>query len=336
MRSAIIAGVGSFVPERVLTNKDLEQIVDTTDEWIVSHTGIRERRILDDDKATLDLAAEASVRALEDAGASPDDVEMIILATFTPDFPLPATANLLQAKLGCSKAAGFDLLSGCTGFVLGLTAGAAYIEAGRMDCVLVVAAEALTRVTNWQDRSTCVLFGDGAGAVVLAPGREGEGLLGYALQSLGEHSDLLVIPAGGSRRPVDEQALREQQHKLTMQGHEVFKLSVRGAPEVAAEALEKSGVAAEDVEWVIFHQANRRIMDAAARRLGIPEDRIALTIDRYGNTSAASMPITLDYIYRQGKLKPGDHVLWVAFGAGFSLGAAVTVWTKQPPGGAAG
>ncbi len=329
-RGAAILGVGSYLPERVLTNFDLEKIVDTSDEWIVSHTGIRERRVIAEGETTCDMCYAAATRALEDAGISPGQLGFIIIATFTGDYRLPATANLLQARLGCDTA-GFDLVSGCTGFVLGLLSGSAMIQAGYFDYVLVIAAEALTSVTNWQDRSTCVLFGDGAGAVVLGPCKEGEGLLGFALKSQGEWAHLLVIPAGGTKKELTEEALRAQEHKITMQGHDVFKLSVRGVPYICERALESAGLPPEEIEWIIMHQANKRIIEAAAQRFGWPMERLPLTIDKYGNTSAASMPITLDDVYRQGKIKPGDHVLFVGFGAGFALGAAVFSWVKEPP-----
>lgn len=329
LRGATISGVGSYVPERVLTNFDLEKMVDTSDEWIVSHTGIRERRIAADDQATSDLAYQAAVRALEDAGRSPEDVDFIIVCTITGDYIFPATANLLQHRLGCSRAAGFDLVSGCTGFNLGITTGAALIQARHFDCVLVIAAETLTRLTNWEDRSTCVLFGDGAGAVVLEPCEPGQGLLGYANISQGEYADMLIAPAGGSRKPLDEEALRNKENKVHMQGHDIYKISVRGVPLICEMALNNAGLAPEDIDWVIIHQANKRIIEAAAQRFGWPMDRVPLTIEKYGNSSAATVPITLDEVYRQGKIRPGHNVLFVGFGAGFALAAAIFRWTKQ-------
>ncbi|MBC7288113.1 MAG: ketoacyl-ACP synthase III [Armatimonadetes bacterium] len=328
LRGAAIVGVGSYVPERVLTNAELEKIVDTSDEWIVSHTGIRERRIIADGQTTSDMCYAAAARALEDAGLKPQDIGFIIVATFTGDYRLPATANLLQARLGCDSS-GFDLVSGCTGFVLGLVSASAMVQAGHFDHVLVVAAEALTSVTNWKDRSTCVLFGDGAGAVVVGPCEPGEGLLGFALKSQGEWGHLLVIPAGGTKRALTPEGLLAGEDKLVMEGHEVFKLSVRGVPLICEEALAAAKVPPEEIEWVIMHQANKRIIEAAAARFGWPMERLPLTIDKYGNTSAASMPITLDEVYRQGKIRRGDHILFVGFGAGFALGAAVFTWTKR-------
>lgn len=331
LRGAAILGVGSYLPEHVLTNADLEQMVDTTDEWIVSHTGIRERRVMTDDQATSDLAYEAATRAIKDAGLSHEEIDFIIVSTFTGDYLLPATANLLQARLGCGEASGFDLLSGCTGFVLGLVTGSSLVQSGIFDHVLVVAAESLTRVTNWDDRSTCVLFGDGAGAVVLGPTKEGHGFLGAETIGQGEWAHLLMIPAGGSRKPLDEEALRAHEDKLSMAGHDVYKLSVRGVPLVCERTIAKAGLTAHEVEWVIMHQANKRIMDAAAKRFGWSPDHVPVTIDKYGNISAASMPVTLDDVYRQGKILPGEHVLFIGFGAGFALGGALFEWTKPAP-----
>ncbi len=331
LRGATIAGVGSYLPERVLTNADLEKIVDTTDEWILAHTGIRERHIAADDQAVSDLAFEAASRALADAGMAAEDVDLIIVATVTGDYPFPATANLLQARLGCTKATAFDLVSGCTGFVLGMMTASGYIQSGLADNVVVVAAEMLTRFTDWTDRSTCVLFGDGAGAVVMTPCEEGMGMLGHASVSQGEWAHLLMLPTGGSRRPVDEAAIAAHDDKIKMEGHDVYKLSVRGVPQIAEEALAKAGVEAAEIDWVIIHQANKRIIEAAAQRFGWPMTHVPLTIDKYGNSSAATMPITLDEIYKQGKIKPGDEVLFVGFGAGFALAAMVVRWTKEPP-----
>ncbi len=327
LRPAVITGLGSYVPDRVLSNKDLEEIVDTTDEWIVSHTGIKERRIASDEQATSDLALEAGRRALEDAGIGPDDLDMIICPTITPDHSFPATANILQDRIGASNAAGFDLLSGCTGFVYGLYVARQFIATGEMQNILVVAAEKLTSITDWTDRSTCVLFGDGAGAAVVSAGDDGvEGLAAFVLESYGEYGHLLDVPAGGSRHPVDEEVLRSRDNCLHMNGPELFKLAVRGIPEVAEKTIRKAGLTNSDIDWVVMHQANLRIIEAAAKRLDIPDDRVVVNLDRYGNTSAASMAIALDEIYRDGRLQSGDTLLLVGFGAGFSLGGAIVKW----------
>jgi len=322
--------VGSYVPDRVLTNADLERIVDTTDEWIVSHTGIRERRIAADDQATSDLGLAAARRALEDAGVGPEDIPLIICATITPDHLFPVTASFIQDGLG-APAAAYDLLSGCTGYVQGLWTARQFVATGECDHVLVVSADKLTCITDWTDRSTCVLFGDGAGAAVVSAG-EGDpsavGLLAFEMRTYGEHGSLLRVSAGGSRRPLDHAALDAGDHLLQMEGPELFKLAVRGIPEVSDRAIAKAGLTHADIDWLIMHQANLRIIESAARRLDIPDDRMIINIDRYGNTSAASMAIALDEVYRDGRLQPGDNILMVGFGAGFSLGAAVIRWEK--------
>lgn len=330
LRPAVIAGVGSYVPERILTNEDLEQIVETTDEWIVSHTGIKERRIASDDQASSDLGAQAALSALEDAGLTADDVQYVICPTVTPDQLFPTTANTIQAAIGAPNSAGaFDLLSGCTGFIYGLQVAHQFVATGALDTVLVVAAEKLTSITNWTDRSTCVLFGDGAGAAVVRPGQgdaTATGVLSSVLESYGEYGYLLDIPAGGSRNPLTPEGLAAHENCLRMNGPELYKIAVRGVPEVAEKAIVQAGLTNSDIDWVIMHQANMRIIEAGARRLDIPEDRVIVNIDRLGNTSGASIPIALDEAYRDGRIKPGDNILLVGFGAGFSLGAAVVRW----------
>lgn len=326
IRGAHIAGLGAHVPDRVLTNEDLTKIVETSDQWIVEHTGIRERRMVSDEEATSDLAVEAARRAIADSGVSAESIGLIITPTVTPDLPFPATAAIVQDRLGIKGAGTFDLVSGCTGWVQGLVTGAQFVQTGCYDHVLVVAAESLTRVTNWTDRSTCVLFGDGACAAVLGPCEPGSGLLSCAMDTLGEAGSLLTIPAGGSRTRLTPELLAAHRDCIHMEGHEVFKLAVRGCPEIAARALKKAGIAPHDVDVVVMHQANIRIMDAAAKRLHIPAERMVVNLDKYGNTSAASVGIALDEYYREQGLKPGDIVLLVAFGAGFSLAAAVFRW----------
>lgn len=328
LRPAVISGVGSYVPDRVLTNADLEKIVDTTDEWIVSHTGIRERRVAADDQATSDLGLMAARRALEDAGVDPADIPLVICATITPDHFFPVTAAFIQDGLG-APAAAYDLLSGCTGYVQALWTARQFVATGELDHVLVVSADKLTAITDWTDRSTCVLFGDGAGAAVVSAGHGNagdSGLLSFAMRTYGEHGYLLQVPAGGSRRPLDHEALDARDHCLRMEGPEIFKLAVRGIPEIADQAIAQAGLTHADIDWLVMHQANLRIIESAARRLDVPDDRIVINIDKYGNTSAASMAIALDEIYRDGRLQPGDNVLMVGFGAGFSLGAAVIRW----------
>ncbi len=330
LRGSKIQGIGAYLPERVLSNADLEKIVDTSDEWIVTHTGIKERRIAEDDQACSDLCIPAAQQALADAGISSDQLDMVIVATVTPDMAFPATACIVQDKIGARNAGAFDLVSGCTGFIYGIGLADGLIASGVYDYILVISGEVLTRVTDWTDRSTCVLFGDGAGAAVMAPTEPGAGVLSYVLQSFGEHGDLLKIPAGGTRQPLTPELLAQRENCIRMEGHELFKLAVRGVPDVAESAMAKAGVQASDIAYVVMHQANKRIIDAAAKRLGIADERMVVTVDHYGNTSASSIPIALDEVYRSGKLNPGDLVLLVGFGAGFTLGAAVIRWDKEP------
>ena len=327
VRSARPCGLGFHVPERVLTNHDLESMVDTSDEWIVSHTGIRERHIASDDEACSDLAAEAARKALEGSGIDPRDIGLLVVATVTPDRVFPATAAYVQQRLGLPQSiCCFDLVSGCTGFIYALAAGSAFISSGMYEHALVIGADLLSKMTNWEDRATCVLFGDGAGAAVLGPAEPGDGILSHAMSNDGSAAELLFIPAGGSRQPITPEALARGEQYIHMLGHDVFKLAVRGIPEVALEALERAHMVPEDVDLLVMHQANQRIIDAAARRFGLPPDRVVSNLDRYGNTSAASIPIALAEAEEDGRLQPGDIVLMVGFGAGFSLGACVVRW----------
>jgi 3-oxoacyl-[acyl-carrier-protein] synthase III len=331
LHGSVITGLGSYVPERILTNADLEKIVDTSDEWIVTHTGMRERRVIADDQNTSDLAVEASKVALRDAGLEARDIELIIVGTVTSDTVFPATSAILEDKLGANRAASFDLVTGCTGFVDAMITGSQYVMTGGYENVLVVAAEALTRITNWTDRSTCVLFGDGAGAVVLQPDEPGKGLLGYAMDTQGFAGEALCLPSSGSAWPPDEKALAEHATKIFMNGHEIFRMAVRGIPHIAGLAMKKAGVTNKDIDWVVMHQANQRILDAAAHRLGIDRAKVVSNLHKYGNTSAASMGLAFDEIYRDGSLQTGDLVLLVGFGAGFSLSGAVVRWDKKTP-----
>ena len=330
MHGAIISGIGSYVPEAIITNRDLERIVDTSDEWIVSHTGMRERRVASQDQTTSDLATAAARQALADAGLAGDDLDLIICATITADMVFPGASNVIQANLGATHCAAFDLVSGCTGFVYGLGMASACVSSGQYRNVLVVAAEILTRVTNWTDRATCVLFGDGAGAVVVTPGEPGYGVLAHELTSMGDLGEMLMIPAGGSRQPLTANLLARHQDRLAMNGTELFKVAVRLVPEVAERITEKAGLTLKDIDFLVMHQANQRILDSVAKRLDIPDERVISIVEKYGNTSASSMPLAMDLIYREGRLKPGDNILLVGFGAGFTVGGAVVRWTKEP------
>jgi 3-oxoacyl-[acyl-carrier-protein] synthase III len=330
MHGAILTGIGSYVPEAIITNRDLERVVDTSDEWIVSHTGMRERHVAAQDQATSDLATIAARRALEDSGLPADDLDLIICATITGDTLFPGVANLVQANLGASKCAAYDLMSGCTGFVYGLAMASSAVRSGDYRHVLVIAADCLTRITNWTDRTTCVLFGDAAGAVVVSPGEAGQGILTSELTSMGELGEMLTVPAGGSRLPLTTELLAAHADRLTMNGTELYKVAVRLVPEVAERVCEKAGLTVPEIDCLIMHQANQRIIDAVAKRLDLPDDRVISILENYGNTSASSMPLALDVVYRQGKLHPGDNVLLLGFGAGFTVGGAAVRWTKEP------
>lgn len=318
-----ILGIGTALPSKVVTNFDLEKTLDTSDEWIRSRTGIFERRIAEEGVCTSDLATEAARAALHDAAAGADEIDMIILATATPDAPLPATACYVQAKLGAARAAAFDVAAGCTGFIYALSIGHQFVSSGSCRRVLVIGAEILSRILDWSDRATCVLFGDGAGAVLLGPVPEGQGLLSFKLGSDGTYADVLAIPAGGTRLPTSVLTAEARLHYVKMAGNEVFKFAVRVIGDVTIEALEKIGLTVADLDFLVPHQANWRIIEAARKRFELPEERVIVNIDRYGNMSAASIPVALEEAIRSGRLKRGDLVSMVGFGAGLTWGAAI-------------
>lgn len=322
---ARITGVGSYLPERRVTNLDFEKIVDTTDEWIRTRTGICERRIAEDGVNTSDLAAKAGEAALADAGIAREAVDLLIVATSSPDMIFPSTACLAQEKIGL-KCAAYDVNAACTGFIYALQAATAAIESGRSRTVLVVGADALTRHVDFTDRGTCVLFGDGAGAVVLQGGEE-PGVLGVHLGSDGSGADLLKIPAGGSAAPLTHELLDAGEQYLKMNGNEVFKFAVRRIPQATRQALRESRLGVDDITWLVPHQANQRILDTIADRLGLPHDRVVSTIKDTGNTSTASIPYALDHLYTGGHLTPGDVLALVGFGGGLTWGAAIVRWT---------
>ncbi|KYH32489.1 beta-ketoacyl-ACP synthase III [Neomoorella mulderi] len=331
LRPVGIVGTGSCLPERVLTNAELEQMVDTSDEWIRSRTGIRERRIASQDTAASDLAVPAAVKALKMAGLTAEAVDLIIVATVTPDTLFPATACLVQERLGARGAAAFDLSAGCSGFIYALAAASQFIAAGVYQTALVIGVEILSKIINWQDRNTCVLFGDGAGAVVLQAVPAGEGLLGLHLGADGSGGSLLSMPAGGSRLPASSSTVEKHLHTIHMNGPEVFKFAVRVMGEASLKALEQAGLRKEEVDFLIPHQANIRIIEAATKRLGLAPEKVYVNLDRYGNMSSASIPVALDEAYREGRLKRGDKVVLVAFGAGLTWGAAVLSWSLASP-----
>jgi len=323
---ARIAGTGMAVPDRVLTNADLEEMVDTTDEWILTRTGIRERRMSGPDEALSDFAIPAAERALEMAGVEGSEVDLVICATISSDRVFPATSCLIQNHIGAKDAPAFDLSAACTGFLYGIGMGTQFIEAGRARNVVVVGGEMLTKILDWNDRSTCVLFGDGAGAVVLQATEEERGVLAYSMHADGSLADLIELPGGGSRVPVSHEMLDEGQQYITMRGNETFKKAVRRLAQVSEEALAECGKKPQDVDWFIPHQANKRIIDAVGQRLAVPEGSTYINVDRFGNTSAASVPIALDELNRSGKIEPGHTVLMTAFGSGLTWGSAVVEW----------
>ncbi len=320
-----ILGTGKYVPERRLTNKDLEQMVETNDEWIVTRTGIRERRIAEPAQASSDLAYEASVRALAAAGLTADQLDLIIVATITPDMFFPSTACLLQDRLGAKQAAAFDLSAACSGFIYGLATAASFVKTGMYRRILVVGAETLSRITDYTDRNTCILFGDGAGAVVVGEVPEGRGFRSFVLGADGSGGELLRICGGGSRLPATEQSVADKKHFLEMNGRDVFKFAVRVMGSAAEEALDKAGLAKADIDLLVPHQANIRIVQAALERLGLSEDKAMVNLDRYGNVSAASIPIALAEAVEEGRAKTGDTLLLVGFGGGLTWGASALV-----------
>jgi len=327
-RAVHIAGTGSYLPDRVLSNADLEKMVDTTDEWIFARTGIRERRLAAADEYTSDMATAASRRALEQAAVPAADVDLIICATLTPDMAFPATACLIQQKLGATKAAAFDMEAACSGFVYGLEIGQQFITSGTYNTVLVIGAEKLSTIVDWQDRGTCVLFGDGAGAAVLRSRGEhhGHGILTTCMGADGSQAEILLMPAGGARCPATEDSVRNRLHYLKMSGKEVFKEAVRAMQTAADTALAKCNLTIDDIRCVIPHQANNRIIEALAERIGAPMDRVYVNLDRYGNMSAASVAVALDEAARAGRFQRGDLILLVVFGSGLTWASCVIQW----------
>ena len=321
-----ILGTGISLPERVLTNEDLEKIVDTSDQWITSRTGIKSRRIAQEGISTSVLASQAAVRALENAGITPEDVELIIVATITPDMIFPATACLVQEKIGAWNSAAFDLETGYTGFTYAMAAGAQFVSSGIYKHVLVIGAETVSKIMDWEDRKTCVLFGDAAGAAVLGSVDRGYGILGIDLGSDGKGYNLLDLPAGGSLHPATEHTVKNKMHYLRMQGNEVFKFAVRIMSESPLKALKVAGLNREDIDYMVPHQANERIIQAAIKRLRLEEEKVYVNLDRYGNTSAASVPVALHEAMAEGRIKNGDIVVLVAFGAGLTWGSIVLRW----------
>ena len=326
---AEIVGLGVAVPSFVLTNADLEQLVETSDEWITSRTGIKERRIAGRGESTGSLGRRAAERALAVAGLGVDDVDLLIVATATPDYPLPSASCVLQLELGMTRGAAMDVIAGCAGFVYALATASQFVASGAVDTALVVGAETLSRICDWTDRSTCILFGDGAGAAVLRRGERG--IRAFSLGSDGARSRLLMTPGGGSRFPATSRTVAERAHYIVMEGREVFKGAVTAMAASSLEAIGRSGLQPDDIDLVIPHQANQRIIDATARRLKKPMSDVVVNISRYGNTSAASIPIAIAEAWEHGQIRPGQTLLLTAFGAGLAWGSLVLDWTLPPP-----
>jgi 3-oxoacyl-[acyl-carrier-protein] synthase-3 len=322
-RRSEILGTGSELPSKVVTNHDLEKMVETSDEWITVRTGIKERRVLEEGKGNADMAFRAAQRALKDAQMQATDLDAIIMGTVTPDYPFPSSACVLEDMLGARNVFSFDVGAACSGFLNALSVADSFIRTGQINNALVVGSDALSRLLNWQDRGTCILFGDGAGAVVLGASENGSGILSTRLRTDGSYVKQLYVPAGGSLKPATPETVQRNEHTITMNGKEVFKIAVRSMEEISRQALVEADVQVSEVSLVIPHQANRRIIVALAERLGIPMERVMVNLEKYGNTSAASIPVALDEAMRQGRIKPGDIVLLNAFGAGFAWGAAV-------------
>lgn len=328
MRSVGILGIGHYVPEKVLTNFDLEKMVDTSDEWITERTGIKQRHIAAPEEATSDLSLKAAQKALEDAGVAPEEIDLVIVATASPDHAFPSTACLVQDRIGAKNAAAFDLSAGCSGFVYSLGVASQMIKTGLYNKALIIGAETLSRIMNWQDRNTCVLFGDGAGAAVVGVVEDGYGVLGIDLGADGSGGKYLYQPAGGSRTPASEQTIADNDHTIHMNGPEVFKFAIQIMGKTAKTALKNAGMKPEELDMLFPHQANLRIISSAAKRLKMPMEKVWVNVDKYANTSAASIPIALCEAQAAGVLKKGDNILLDGFGAGLTWAAIVLKWSK--------
>lgn len=327
MRYAHITGWGVAIPEKVLTNDDLAEIVDTNDEWIRSRTGIEERHIAGPEESTATLAADASLKALDIAGLLPADVDLIIVSTSSPEHLFPATAALVQDQIGAVKAGAFDLSAACTGFIFAMNMAAQAIRSGTIETALVIGSETLSRLLNWEDRNTCILFGDGAGAFVLQASDQPGGVLSAIMRSDGSGGDLLSVPAGGSKFPTNQQTIDDKLHFIQMNGREVFRFATRVMAQSTREASQKAGFEVEELDWIIPHQANRRIIEKAARNLKLPLDKFIINLERFGNTSTASIPLAAVEALEEDKIAPGDKVVFVGFGAGLTWGAVAVEWT---------
>ncbi|MCO5267401.1 MAG: ketoacyl-ACP synthase III [Brumimicrobium sp.] len=322
--TAAITGVEGYLPEKVLSNKDLEKIVDTTDEWITTRTGIKERRILEDGRGTSDIGVEAINKLLKKKGIDPKEIDLVICGTVTPDYPFPSTANVISDKVGMINAWSFDINAACSGFIYALATGAQFIETGKYKKVIVVGADKMSSIINYEDRTTCIIFGDGGGAVLLEPNYEGLGVVDSILRSDGSGRNYLLQPGGGSVSPASEETVKNKMHYVHQEGKAVFKFAVTNMADVSAEIMEKNNLTPDDVDWLVPHQANLRIIDATMRRMGLSEDKVMINIEKYGNTTAGTLPLCLwDY---EKQLKKGDNLILSSFGGGFTWGAIYVKW----------
>ncbi len=329
IKSVGIVGIGSYTPSKIMTNHDLEKLVETSDEWITSRTGIKERRIAADNEACSDLAIKAALKALEDADTKAEDLDLIIVATITPDFAFPATAALVQDKLGAVNAAAFDLEAACTGLVYGIVTGSNYIATGQYKKVLVIGSEVLSKIVDWEDRNTCVLFGDGAAAVVLGEVEKDYGLQSFHLAARGSGGEFLDQPGGGSKNPATHDTIDQRMHFLKMKGQDVFKFAITAIPETIEKTIEKSNIEMSGIDIIFPHQANYRIIGSAAKKCNIPVEKFYMNLEKYGNTSSASIGIALDEAVKAGKVKKDEYILLVGFGAGLTYGSCLLKWSKE-------
>jgi 3-oxoacyl-[acyl-carrier-protein] synthase-3 len=323
---ASITGIGSYLPNKVLTNYDLEKMVDTSNDWIIQRTGIKERRIVENGVTTSDIATQASLRAMEDAGVSPKDLDMIITSTITPDHIFPSTSCYIQQKIGATRACAFDILAACAGFIYALSIGQSFINSGAMKTVLVVGAECLSKITDYTDRATCVLFGDGAGAVVIQRDPVKHEILSSSLAADGSEADVLIMPGGGARNPASLESVQQRLHYIQFRGKEVFKLAINNITNLILETTRENGLTLDDIDLIIPHQSNLRIIEATMEKLGLPMEKAFVNIDKYGNTSSASVPIAIDEARKEGRLHKGNIVMLVAFGGGLTWGSSVIKW----------
>jgi 3-oxoacyl-[acyl-carrier-protein] synthase-3 len=323
---ASITGIGSYLPKKVLTNYALEKMIDTSDDWIVKRTGIKERRIVENGVTTSDLAAKASLRAIKDAKVSPKNIDIIITSTITPDHFFPSTSCYIQRKIGATHACAFDILAACSGFIYAIAIGESFINSGTANTVLVVGAECLSKITDYSDRTTCVLFGDGAGAVILQKSRTRHEIISTNLAADGSQTDVLIMPGGGAKNPASIESVRKRMHFIQFRGREVFKLAINKLTNIIKETAKKNKLKIEDIDLIIPHQSNLRIIEATMEKLGLPIEKVFVNIDKYGNTSSASVPIALDEARKTKRLRKGSIVMLVAFGGGLTWGASIIKW----------